>query len=208
MKIELYHVGPLDTNCYHLTCEETGESVLIDPGGFPEALFRDNPRPLLRAILLTHGHFDHIAGVEEVVRLTGAPVMVHPLDAPLLGDSYLNGSAMFGMGMGSVKPDILLSEGEYIEFGQCGLTVLHTPGHTQGGISFHSPKDRIIFSGDELFRLSVGRWDLPGGSYRTLMDAIRAVFVPLPDDTVVYPGHGDSTTIGFERKQNEFMREC
>jgi hydroxyacylglutathione hydrolase len=207
MKVERYAVGPLETNCYHVICEKTGESVLVDPGGFPEELFRENRKPLLKAILLTHGHFDHIGGAGEAARLTGAPIMIHTLDAPLLEDPYLNGSAVFGMGVERVKPDILLSGGEYIEFGECGLTVLQTPGHTRGGISFHSPKEQIIFAGDELFRLSVGRWDLPGGNYRTLVETIRTLFAPLPDVTVVYPGHGDSTTIGFERKYNEFMRE-
>ncbi len=206
MIVERYPVGPLDVNCYHVICEATGESVLVDPGGFPDELFRENRKPLIRAILLTHGHFDHIGGAEETARRTGAPVMVHTLDAPLLEDPGINGSTAFGMGVFRAKPDILLSGGEYIEFGECGLTVLHTPGHTRGGVSFHSSKERMIFAGDELFRLSVGRWDLPGGSYRTLAETIRTVFAPLPDDTVVYPGHGDSTTIGFERKFNEFMR--
>ena len=207
MKVERFAVGPLETNCYHIICEKTGESVLIDPGGFPEALFRGNRPVVLKAILLTHGHFDHIGGVEETVRRTGAPVMIHSLDAPLLEDPHLNGSAVFGMDQRKLKPDVLLIGGERIEFGECAFTVIHTPGHTKGGVSFHSPEERIIFAGDELFRLSVGRWDLPGGNYNTLMETIRAVFVPLPDATVVYPGHGDSTTIGFERTYNEFMRD-
>lgn len=207
MTIACYPLGPLETNCYHLICEESGESVLIDPGGFPRELFGPERMLVLKAILLTHGHFDHIGGVGEVAERTGAPVAIHRLDAPMLEDPFLNGSTFFGPKTDPIHPDMLLDGGERIDFGGCALTVLHTPGHTRGGVSFLSEQDGAVFVGDVLFRLSVGRWDLPGGNYRTLVRTLRDVFSPMPDTLKVYPGHGESTTIGFERTYNEFMAE-
>lgn len=207
MKTEIYTVGPLGTSCYHVICEKTGESVLIDPGESPKALFSGNRTLTLRAVLLTHGHFDHIGGAGEVAARTGAPIMIHSLDVPLLENPVLNGSAIFGGSLPRILPDVLLSGGERIAFGECELTVLHTPGHSPGGVSFYSEKYRTVFGGDVLFRLSVGRWDFHGGDRDTLMRTIRSTFSPMPDDTVVYPGHGVSTTIGFERKFNEFMAD-
>lgn len=205
MKIERFPVGPLEVNCYHVICGETGESVLIDPGDVPRELFRPGRDLRLRMVLLTHGHFDHAGGAERVRELTGAPVAVHELDVPLLGDPVGNGSALFGMGDFRLTPDILLASGEKIEFGACSIAVLHTPGHTPGGVSFLSGDGQTVFSGDTLFRLSVGRWDLPGGDYRTLIHTLDTVFRPMPDATVVYPGHGGETVIGYERRHNEFL---
>ncbi len=206
MKIEKYTVGPLDTNCYRVVCGSTGESVLIDPGGIPRELFGRNVELNLKAVLLTHGHFDHVGGAARIRELTAAPVLIHELDAPLLSDPEMNGSALFGPDIVLIRPDVLLKGGERIEFGECALTVVHTPGHTNGGISLLAENERRVFVGDILFRLSVGRWDLPGGDYRTLVNTLNTVFIPMPDATVVYPGHGDETTIGFERKHNEFLR--
>lgn len=208
MIIARYPVGPLETNCYHLTCGDSGESVLIDPGEFPIEMFRQNKPPALKMILLTHGHFDHIGGVREVADRTGAAVAIHHLDAPMLEDPFLNGSSFFGPKPGPIRPDMLFDGGERIEFGRCALTVLHTPGHTTGGVSFLSETEGTAFVGDVLFRLSVGRWDLPGGDYRALVRTLREVFSPMPDGMKVYPGHGEPTTIGFERKYNEFMAEA
>jgi glyoxylase-like metal-dependent hydrolase (beta-lactamase superfamily II) len=207
MIITRYPVGPLETNCYHLVCEDSGESVLIDPGGIPHELFRPDRTLTLKAILLTHGHFDHIGAVREVAGRTGAPVAIHRLDALMLEDPFLNGSSFFGPKTDPIRPDMLLDGGERIEFGGCALTVLPTPGHTMGSVSFLSEAESAVFAGDVLFRLSVGRWDLPGGDYQTLVRTIREVFSPMPDEMKVYPGHGELTTIGFERMYNEFMAD-
>jgi len=208
MLIERYAVGPLATNCYHLICERTGESVLVDPGGFPRTLFDGGQKPQITAILLTHGHFDHIGGAAEVAARTGAPILIHPLDDPMLTDPYLNGSGLWGTPLPQLTADRLISDGETIMFGRCALKVLHTPGHTRGGVTFLDEAGMNAFVGDLLFRLSVGRWDLDGGDYPTLMNTLRTLMLPLPDDTTVYPGHGDDTTIGFERRNNEFMMEA
>ncbi|MFA6472251.1 MAG: MBL fold metallo-hydrolase [Candidatus Latescibacterota bacterium] len=207
MKIKRYEVGPLGTNCYHVICESSNKSVIIDPGGISESLIHDIGENHLTAILLTHGHFDHIGGAAKIAELTGAPIMISDVDAALLSDSYSNGSSLFGTELQQVKPDKLLSSGDIISFGDCSLKVLFTPGHTAGGISFIDGEGSTIFSGDVLFRLTVGRWDLPGGNCRTLMNTLRTVFYPLPDSVVVYPGHGESTTIGFEKRHNQFMTD-
>jgi hydroxyacylglutathione hydrolase len=207
MILEQFAVGPLETNCYHAICGSSNQSVLIDPGGVSESLVRSVRARELKAILLTHGHFDHIGGAGKIAELTGAPIMIHTLEASLLTDAGSNGSALFGTILPHIKADRLLNAGEIISFGEYTLKVLHTPGHTPGGVSFVTGDEVSVFAGDVLFRLSVGRWDLPGGDYRTLMNILRTVFFPLPDTTVVYPGHGESTTIGFEKKHNQFMTD-
>jgi hydroxyacylglutathione hydrolase len=207
MKIKNYPVGPLETNCYHVICESSNESVVIDPGGVSDSLIRDISERNLIAILLTHGHFDHIGGAIKIAELTGAPIMIPDKDAPLLSDPESNGSSLFGTKLEPIKPDRLLLPGDSVLFGECSLKVLNTPGHTAGGISFITNDSSAIFAGDVLFRLSVGRWDLPGGDYKTLINTLRTVFYPLPDYVVVYPGHGESTTIGFEKKYNQFMMD-
>ncbi len=127
MIIERYPVGPLATNCYHLICEKTGDSVLIDPGGLPGSLFDGGRKPLITAILLTHGHFDHIGGAAEAAARTGAPILIHPLDDPMLSEPFLNGSALFGASMPPLTADRFIADGETVTFGQCALKVLHTP---------------------------------------------------------------------------------
>jgi len=203
MKIERYSVGPLQTNCYHLICELTGESVIIDPGGVTNSLMSAIHRHPVKSIILTHGHFDHIAGLGSIIAETGATVMIHRGDLPMLTNPYLNCSATFA---GDIIFDIEpqpLTPAEPVLFGGCSLRVLETPGHSPGGISLVG--DGVVLAGDTLFRLAVGRWDLPGDDFNTLMASIRKQLLPLPGETVVYPGHGEPTTIAYEEHHNDFI---
>jgi hydroxyacylglutathione hydrolase len=183
-------VGPYQANCYILGSKETGEGLVIDPGDDVTRIIKEISRHGLkiRHILITHGHFDHTGGVSELRRITKAPVMIHPLDAPGLGTS----------------PDAELYEGQKISLGTYTLSVIHTPGHSPGGVCFHAPG--AVFSGDTLFAGSIGRTDFPGGDHRGLIQAVMRKVFPLGDDLRVYPGHGPATTIGTERRTNPFFR--
>jgi hydroxyacylglutathione hydrolase len=199
-------LGDFGTNCYIIQCEETGATAIVDPG---------TPAPWIKQhltahglsislILLTHGHLDHIGGVEWVKSFSGAPVLVHPDDLDMLSDPFLNGSALFGgdpIKLDGV--DRLFGHGDLIELGNLRLKVLHTPGHSPGGVSFYTPGHLI--AGDALFAGSIGRTDLPGGNYEVLKRSIHDHLFTLPDETVVYPGHGPTTTIGDERQYNPFL---
>jgi len=205
MQIQRFIVGPLQTNSYLVICEKTNESVLIDPGEVSKELLEKIKEHPLKAILLTHGHFDHIGGVNTVLDETGVPVLIHSLDVPLLTDLVLNGSYMIGTEISFHGKPGILSEGDDVIFGESSLKIIHTPGHTEGGVSFVSDGEFVI-AGDTLFKLSVGRWDLPGGNYSILMKTLMDTFSTLPASTEVYPGHGETTTIGFEKKHNQFMQ--
>ena len=205
MKVELFTVGPLGTNCYLVTCEKTNQSVIVDPGGISEKLIEAVKKTDLSSILLTHGHFDHIQGVGEIAEITGAPVMIHQLDSYMLTDPVHNGSFMIGAEIKAPEASQFLCGGDEVTFGESSLKVVHTPGHTEGGISFVDDNNFII-GGDTLFRLSVGRWDLPGGDYETLVETLRSTFLPLPGSMELYPGHGDISTIGFEKTHNQFLK--
>jgi len=206
MIIKRFTVGPLATNCYLAVCEQTGKSVVIDPGGISDDLLDAIRDTKLTAVLLTHGHFDHILGVPIIVGETGVPVQIHELDAHMLSDPVENGSFMIGAEITVPAASKTLTEGDIVTFGDSSLSVIYTPGHTPGGISFVDG-DRSVLGGDTLFRMSVGRWDLPGGDYDTLMESLRLKFGALKDGVIVYPGHGEETTIGFERMYNQFMRQ-
>jgi hydroxyacylglutathione hydrolase len=204
MQIEKFEVGPLDTNCYKATCEKTGESIIIDPGGVSNELFENFKN--VKSVVLTHGHFDHIIGVEEVLRLTGAPLLIHADDASILNDPFYNGSLYIGGNVTVSNKPNLLSDGDKITFGECSFTVIHTPGHTRGGIVLYDNVN-ILISGDTLFKQSIGRSDLPGGDYDTLIRSLKKLVSRIPDSAKVYPGHGPSTLMGFEKKNNKFLLE-
>jgi glyoxylase-like metal-dependent hydrolase (beta-lactamase superfamily II) len=201
--------GAVDTNCYIIACPDTRRAAVIDPGAFsPEEvqnilglLERDGLKA--RCIINTHGHIDHIAGNRAVKQATGAPILVHADDAGRLGDGQLNGSFLFGMDIQSPPADRLIRDGEDVELGRLKLRVLHTPGHTPGGVCLLV--DGVLFSGDTLFAGSVGRTDLPGGSEKAIISSIRDKLMVLPEDTSVRPGHGPRTTIGRESKNNPFI---
>lgn len=206
MIVETLPVGPLQTNCYLIGCEQTHLSTVIDPGGDAADILSaiKRHRLALKYILLTHAHFDHIGGVAELAEATRAPVALHPGDLPIL--HARGGAAMFGIFVRpSPEPDMALADGQVIEVGTLRLNVLHTPGHTPGHVTFHEPTARAAFDGDVLFMQGIGRTDFPGSSYQQLMDSIRNKLFTLPDDTTIYPGHGPATTVGDEKWSNPFL---
>lgn len=210
IKIISIVVGPLQTNCYILVCEETSEALIIDPGftdrEWPK-IFNNIKRSKIQIayIINTHGHADHISGNLRVKDITHATLAVHYRDVDMLTNPIKNLSLMLGLNVTSPPPDLALRGGEEIEVGSIRLKVLHTPGHTPGSISLYCESLGAIFTGDVLFAGSVGRTDLPGSSYRDLISSIRMKLFALPDETIVYPGHGERTTIGVERRSNPFL---
>lgn len=207
MLIQRIPVGPLATNCYVIACDKTGEAAVVDPGGDKADVldFIESNSLVVKYIILTHGHGDHIAGVEHIKAATGAKVAIHSLDAPMLEDANKNLSTqVFGKGYSLPKPDILLQDGSVLKMGLIDISILHTPGHTPGGICLSV--EGILITGDTLFACSVGRSDFPGGSHEQLIKSIKEKLLTFNDDTKVFPGHGPVTTIGIERLTNSFLR--
>jgi len=206
MIVRTLPVGPLQTNCYLVGCEETRLGAVIDPGGDAADILAaaEQDRLTIQYVLLTHAHFDHIGAVAEVAQATRAPVALHPDDLPIL--RARGGATMFGIFIRpSPDPSLALSDGQVIEVGALRLQVLHTPGHTPGHVTFHEAQARAAFDGDVLFQMGIGRTDFPGSSFQQLMDSIRNKLFTLPDDTTIYPGHGPATTIGDEKWSNPFL---
>ena len=198
-------VGPLQTNCYILGCGRTQLAAVIDPGEDADqiliALAEDDLR--LVYIINTHGHFDHAGANSRLKKVTGAQLVLHQADVPMILNQEAQGS-MWGMTLeNSPPPDRMVDEGDVIAFGDISLRILHTPGHSPGGISLVT--DEIVFVGDSLFAGSIGRTDLPGGDYEALINNVKEKIFPLGDDVVVYPGHGPQTTVGQERRTNPFF---
>ncbi|MFH1008869.1 MAG: MBL fold metallo-hydrolase [Candidatus Latescibacterota bacterium] len=199
-------VGDLQANCYLVGSEETREAVVIDPGGSEEAVLTmiREAGVTVTALINTHAHCDHIGANARVHKVTGAPILIHESEAAYLTDAALNGSAFFhDTPILSPPADRLLHDGDGIRIGSETMTVLHTPGHSPGGISL--VLGDFVFTGDTLFRASIGRTDLPGASYDTLMRSIRERLMTLDDDVQVFPGHGEASTIGWERLHNPWI---
>ena len=197
-------LGPLATNCYVLGDVETKEAVVIDPGAPDDVLFEAVSDFRVTDILLTHAHFDHIGGVAELKRRTGARLWVHERERDWLADGSKNGSALWlETPITAPAPDRLLSGGEVLTLAGTEVRVLFTPGHSPGHVSF-ALREAVI-SGDALFAGSIGRTDLYGGDYDTLMASIRSRLLTLPDETVLLPGHGPETTIKAERATTPFL---
>jgi hydroxyacylglutathione hydrolase len=204
MIIETLAVGPIMANCYILGCEETGLAAVIDPGDEATRILEAVARRKLNvtAILNTHGHFDHVGANAPLKAATGADIMIHALDTPMLAD-LASAGRMFGLRVeNSPPPDRTLGDGDRIQVGNLTLEVIHTPGHTPGGVAFHT--DGVVFVGDTLFAGSIGRTDLPGGNFDTLIHSIHTRLFTLDDAVQVYPGHMGTTTIGREKRYNPF----
>ncbi|MCJ8499244.1 MBL fold metallo-hydrolase [Desulfatitalea alkaliphila] len=204
MIIRAMQVGPLQANCYIVGCEETRHAAVIDPGGDADKILLAlaNDRLTLKAIINTHGHFDHVSANKALKEASGAELMIHPDDAAML-PHLSQGAAQWGLrSEDSPAPDRLLADGDTVTVGRITFKVLHTPGHTPGGISLAT--DKVVFVGDTLFSGSIGRTDFPGGDFDTLIRGIHAKLFTLPDDTTVYTGHMEPTTIGKEKRTNPF----
>jgi hydroxyacylglutathione hydrolase len=209
MDIRSFTVGPVQENCYLVRRDGSDRAVMVDPGAEPDRLLNVIERlgVSLDAILLTHTHFDHVGAVALVARQTGAEVWVSEIERGVLADinSFVP-SPEVGPFEG-YEADHTLVGGERLELAGLGIDVLFTPGHSPGHVSFSIPDELAIFSGDVLFQRSVGRVDLPGGDWETLLTSIASLVERLPPETTVYPGHMGVTTLGAERAWNPFLAE-
>lgn len=206
---EILPVGVLQCNCSIFGDETSREAIVIDPGADLadiEAILQKHEL-IVKAIIVTHAHIDHVAGAQELKEKTGAPVYLNANDEQLL--SLLDIQAQW-IGMpapGKVEVDTNASDGTSLSLGGSDFHVMHTPGHTQGSISIFIPQQNTLIAGDTLFRDSIGRTDLPGGNGRQLLSSIKTRLLVLPEETVVVPGHGPKTTIGREKESNPFLQK-
>jgi len=210
MIVKMLTVGALYTNCYIVGCAETKEALIMDPGFDREVeaqgILREvDQRDLeVRYIVNTHGHPDHTSGNWVIKKTTGAPILIHEYDAPLLTEAGRSLARLFGLRIEFLPADKMLHDGDIIRIGGVTLKVLHTPGHSRGSISLLG--DDVVFTGDTLFAGSIGRYDLPGGSFQEIMHSIKNRLAGLPDHVKVYPGHGPASTIGEEKRSNPFLQ--
>lgn len=205
---ETLSVGPLQCNCTLLGDETSREAIVVDPGDdIPRILsLLARHRLTLKQIVVTHAHIDHIAGAQHLKSLTGAPILYNQRDLPLVRMMDLQ-AGWLGVTTPDVpEPDASLEDNSTISIVGLSANILHTPGHTEGSLCLHLPAHRLLLAGDTLFAGSVGRTDLPGGNTATLLRSIHNRLLPLPDDTVVVPGHGPETSIGRERDDNPFLK--
>jgi len=201
MKINKIVVGPIQTNCYLVYDETSKEAVIVDPGDESskiEKAVRGLP-VTVKAVLLTHGHFDHVTSAEDIARAFNVPVMIHKNDEILVSSIGSRIGRMLGFGTAQVNVNTFLNDGDKIKVGGSEFEVLLTPGHTQGSICLYSKNDGILISGDTVFKNDVGRIDLVGGSEEQMMNTLKEKLFSLPDETKVYPGHGHSTVLGNEK---------
>ncbi len=211
LPIEVYRftAGPFGENTYVALCTRTGTGVAIDPGAAAPAVIEAARSRgwSIGAVYLTHAHFDHIEGIPALRRFVpGVPIYLHPSDRPMY-DHAKEGGALFGLVLEEPlpPPDLPLVPGESVPVGEARLEVRFAPGHAPGHVLLYSPEARFALVGDVIFQHSIGRTDLPGGDFQMLMESIRGQVLTLPDDTTLYPGHGDETTVRAERLGNPFL---
>lgn len=206
MEMKHYCVGQVATNCYFAINEETKEMLVIDPGDSAQMLAEKIKKEGLepKAVLLTHGHFDHAMAAEELAEMFGIQIYAHEDEKDTLEDPGKNVSIMVGR-RDSYHADVYVRDGDVLEVAGLQLKVLHTPGHTAGGCCYYLEKEKVLFSGDTLFCQSVGRTDFPGGSMSKIVRSIKEKLMTLPDEVRVYPGHMGLTTIGTERARNPYL---
>lgn len=208
MVLETFPVGALGCNCTILGDEAAGEAIVIDPGDEVGRIHRRLTALglILKQIIVTHGHIDHVGGALKLKRLTGAPILMNENDLPLL-DMMETQAAWLGMDTPeTAPPDTSLADGMTVGLEACPASVLFTPGHTQGSVCLLFAPMKLLVAGDTLFAGSIGRTDLPGGDFDQIIDSIESRLLRLPDETRVLPGHGPATTIGAERRSNPFLR--
>jgi hydroxyacylglutathione hydrolase len=207
MKIQSYVLGMVSTNCYMLSNENTKEAIVIDPPDQAPAIINKLKEQELIpvAILLTHGHFDHIMAAGYLAENFHIPILACEAEKELLADANLNGSRMIRKNF-TLLANQFIKDNEQLTLAGMKIKVIHTPGHTAGGVCYYFEEEKVLISGDTLFLESVGRTDLPTGNLETLIESIRQKLMVLPDDVEVYPGHGDKTTIGYERTHNPYIR--
>ena len=206
IEIKSMTLGMVATNCYLIINKETKEALLIDPAD--NALRISNVIEenvcTLKAILLTHGHFDHIMALNELKKRYNVPVYAHEEEEDVLKQSSLNMSGMIGQ-IYTTQADIYVKDGEHLKLAGLDIIVLHTPGHTKGGVCYYLPEEKVLMSGDTLFHCSIGRTDFPTGSMSQLVRSVKEQLFVLPDDVQVYPGHDSVTRIGYEKQYNPFF---
>lgn len=197
----------METNCYVTYHINTKEAIVIDPSDqaiMIEQYLKKNDL-VCKAILLTHGHFDHIMAADELANMTGAAIYAHELEEELLANASLNLSSRFGRGY-EIKPDVLLKDQEELTLANMNIRIIHTPGHTQGGVCYYFTEYQEMFTGDTLFLESIGRHDFPTGDGPTLIHSVQTKLMTMDEDIIVHPGHGPATTIGHEKQYNPYLR--
>jgi len=205
---EILPVGPLQCNCSVIGDETTREAMVIDPGDDIEDVAAIISKHNLRVkqIVITHAHIDHVGGAMKLRALTGAPILLNQNDYALLKMIDVQATWVGMESPGEVKIDAELAHGENLSAGELSASVLHTPGHSEGSVCLYFPAEKLLIAGDTLFAGSIGRTDLPGGSFEKIMRSLHQRVLALPDDTVVIPGHGPKTTIGDEREGNPYLK--
>ena len=207
MKIEKYVVGMIGTNCYLVINEETKDTVMVDPGAYPTKLKNAVKEQglKLKAVLLTHAHFDHIMGLSDVMEDIKVPVYVEEADLPMMMDGESNLSSGYMRGGYQFADAVPVRDGQQLQIAGFQFRVIHTPGHTKGSCCYYLKDEGVLFSGDTVFYGSVGRTDFPGGSTAEIVRSLHKLVDSLPEETEVFPGHDASTTIGYEKRYNPFV---